>query len=433
MRKYALILLAAAGVTLIALFAGRLSPSPGNASSHREAPLISEDPSADNTDLFVFRSPDKPSTFTIISNLIPGEDPAAGPNWYTFSPSARYSIYIDRNGDGRADITYRFRFKTATGPFFLGNTVQTWTATRNGEAWAKGTTPPNNIGPRLLGFLGVKNYHAAVEKAIVHKGGMAIFAGQRDDAFFGDIGAIFDLLGFRKPGTTGNKGGGKDFFAGYNVHAIALQIPIAQVDNARHTIGVWAGTDRRNVTVNGKVRRGWTQVSRLGEPLINEVVIPTGLKDRWNRTSPANDRQFLKYYTSPILAKVINVVYKLGVPEKGRDDLVAVLLTGIPKVTFTGSKPADELRINLAVPVTAAGKVNRMGVLAGDNGGFPNGRRLVDDVIDIEEQAVAGFLKGKKVPLGDGVNGGDVPNLARFPYEADPAEGATNSKGQQKP
>ena len=185
--------------------------------------------------------------------------------------------------------------------------------------------------------------------------------------------------------------------------------------------------------MNGKVRRGWTQVSRLGEPLINEVVIPTGLKDRWNRTSPANDRQFLKYYTSPILAKVINVVYKLGVPEKGRDDLVAVLLTGIPKVTFTGSKPADELRINLAVPVTAAGKVNRMGVLAGDNGGFPNGRRLVDDVIDIEEQAVAGFLKGKKVPLGDGVNGGDVPNLARFPYEADPAEGATNSKGQQKP
>src|SRR6266498_3665437 len=397
MRKYALILLAAAGVTLIALFAGRLSPSPGNASSHREAPLISEDPSADNTDLFVFRSPDKPSTFTIISNLIPGEDPAAGPNWYTFSPSARYSIYIDRNGDGRADITYRFKFKTATGPFLLGNTVQTWTATKNGRAWAKGTTPPNNIGPRLLGFLGVKNYHAAVEKSIVHKDGTAIFAGQRDDAFFGDIGAIFDLLGFRKPGTTGNKGGGKDFFAGYNVHAIALQIPIAQVDNARHTIGVWAGTDRRNVTVNGKVRRGWTQVSRLGEPLINEVVIPTGLKDRWNRTSPANDRQFLKYYTSPILAKVINVVYKLGVPETG------------------------------------AGKVNRMGVLAGDNGGFPNGRRLVDDVIDIEEQAVAGVLKGKKVPLGDGVNGGDVPNLARFPYEADPAEGATNSKGQQKP
>jgi Domain of unknown function (DUF4331) len=433
MRKYALILLAAAGATLVALFVGRLSPGASKASSHREAPLISEDPSADNTDLYAFRSPDKPSTLTIISNVIPGEDPAAGPNWYTFSPSARYNIYVDRTGDGRADITYRFRFKTATGPFFLGNTVQTWTATRNGKALASGTTPPNNIGPRLLGFLGVKNYHATVTKSIVHKSGTAIFAGQRDDAFFGDIGAIFDLLGFRKAGTTGNKGGGKDFFAGYNVHAIALQVPIAQVDNSSHTIGIWAGTDRRNVTVNGKVRRGWTQVSRLGNPLINEVVIPTGLKDLWNRTSPAQDRQFVKYYTAPILAKVMNVVYKLGVPETARDDLVAVLLTGIPKVTFTGNTPADELRINLALPVTPAGKVNRMGVLAGDNGGFPNGRRLVDDVIDIEEQAVAGFLKGTKVPLGDGVNGGDVRNLSTFPYEADPHEGYANSKGQQKP
>jgi len=432
-QRGAVVVLVAASATLVALFVGRLSPSSSTASSHREAPLISEDPSADNTDLYAFRSPDKPSTFTIISNLIPGEDPAAGPNWYTFSPGARYNIYVDRNGDGRADITYRFRFKTPTGPFFLGNTVQTWTATKNGRPWAKGTTPPNNVGPRLLGFLGVKNYHAAVTKSIVRKGGTAIFAGQRDDAFFGDIGAIFDLLGFRKSGTTGNKGGGKDFFAGYNVHAIALQIPIKEVDNASHTIGVWAGTDRQNVTVNGKVRRGWTQVSRLGEPLINEVVIPTGLKDRWNRTSPAQDRQYLSYYTSPILAKVINVVYKLGVPETGRDDLVAVLLTGIPKVTFTGSTPADELRINLAIPVTPAGKVSRMGVLAGDNGGFPNGRRLVDDVIDIEEQAVAGFLKGKKVPLGDGVNANDVANMRAFPYEADPHEGFANSKGQQKP
>ncbi len=284
MRKYAL---AALGITAAAVAAVLVGPNlagKGTASSHREAPLIAEDPTGDNTDLYAFRSPDKPNTLTIVSNWIPGEDPAAGPNWYTFSPSARYNIKIDRTGDGRADLTYAFRFKTATGPLFLGNTTQSFSVMRNGRAFAKGTTPPNNIGPRLLGFLGVKNYNATVAKSIVSApGGVKVFAGQRDDAFFGDIGAIFDLLAFRKAGTTGNKGGGKDFFAGYNVHSVALQIPIGQLDNARHTIGIWSSTDRRNVTVGGKLNRGWTQVSRLGNPLINEVIIPTSLKDAWNR------------------------------------------------------------------------------------------------------------------------------------------------------
>ncbi len=433
MRRYALALLACAGVAVAAALVGPSLTSKGTASSHREAPLISEDPSADNTDLYAFRSPDKPNTLTIVSNWIPGEDPAAGPNWYTFSPSARYNIKVDRNGDGKADITYAFRFRTPTGPLFLGNTSQPFTVTKNGRAWAKGTTAPNNIGPRLLGFLGVKNYQAAVADSIVTKGGVKIFAGQRDDAFFGDIGAIFDLLGFRKAGTTGNKGGGKDFFAGYNVHAVALQIPISLLDTKSHTIGVWSTTDRRNVTVGGKLIRGWTQVSRLGNPLINEVVIPTSQKDLWNRLNPSQDARFEKYYTDPLLAATINSVYKLDVPATGRDDLVAVLLTGIPKITFTGSTLADELRVNLAVPVTPASKVSRMGVLGGDNQGWPNGRRLGDDVIDIAEQAVAGFLKGTKVPLGDGVDSGDMANLKAFPYEGHPHEGFANSKGQQKP
>src|SRR6266702_3267792 len=390
MRKVAFVLLAAAGVALVALYFGQLGPEAGSASSHREAPLISEDPTADNTDLYAFRSPDKPSTFTIVSNWIPGEDPAAGPNYYTFSQSARYNIYIDRNGDGRPDVTYSFRFKTPTGPYFLGNTQQTWTATKNGKAWATGKTPINNIGPRFNGFVGVKSYEQAAQATIVHKGGVSIFAGQRDDPFYADVGAIFDLVAIRKAGTTGNMGGGKDFLSGYNVHTIALQIPIKQVDTKSHTIGVWSSTERQNVTVNGKVHRGWTQVSRLGEPLINEVVIPTGLKDLWNRTSPAQDAQFKKYYETPILAAVLNKLYKLGVPETGRDDLVAVLGTGIPKVTFTGPTFADELRVNLSIPPSA--RPNRMGVLAGDNAGVTNGRRLTDDVIDIEEQAVAGFL-----------------------------------------
>jgi Domain of unknown function (DUF4331) len=426
MKKYALFLLVAAAAGLTALLVGRLAPSASTASSHREAPLISEDPTADNTDLYAFRSPDKPNTFTIVSNWIPGEDPAAGPNYYTFSQTARYNIYVDRNGDGRPDVTYTFRFKTPTGPYFLGNTQQTWTATRNGRPFATGTTPIDNIGPRFNGFVGVNHYEQAAEKTIVHRGGVSIFAGQRDDPFFADVGAIFDLVAIRKAGTTGNMGGGKDFLSGYNVHTIALQIPIAQVDTHSHVIGVWSSTDRQNVTVNGVLHRGWTQVSRLGNPLINEVVIPTGLKDYWNRTSPAHDAQFKKYYETPILAAVLNKLYKLGVQETNRSDLVAVLGTGIPKVTFTGSTFADELRLNLSIPPTA--HPNRMGVLGGDNAGFPNGRRLGDDVVDIEEQAVAGFLLGKKVPLGDGVNGNDIAYLSHFPYVATPWQGYANTK-----
>jgi hypothetical protein len=427
-RHWAFILLAVAGAALAALFVARLAPGSSTASSHREAPLISEDPTADNTDLYAFRSPDRPDTLTIVSNWIPGEDPAAGPNYYAFSQSAKYNVYVDRNGDGKPELTYSFRFKTPTGPFFLGATQQSWTATLNGKPFASGKTPIDNIGPRQNGFAGVKDYEADAEKTIVTKNGVSIFAGQRDDPFFADVGAIFDLVAIRKAGTTGDKGGGKDFLSGYNVHTIALQIPISQVDTASHVIGVWSSTDRRNVTVNGKVRPGWTQVSRLGEPLVNEVVIPTGLKDLWNRTTPAQDAQFRKYYETPILAAVLNKLYKLGVPETGRDDLVAVLGTGIPKVTFTGNTFADELRINLAVPVTPPAKASRMGVLGGDNAGFPNGRRLADDVVDIEEQAVAGFLKGKKVPLGDGVDANDVAYLDHFPYVAAPHSGYENAK-----
>src|SRR5712691_11457078 len=234
MRKSAFILLVAAGalvVAMLAVFGGVFSPSKSAASSHREAPLISEDPTADNTDLYAFRSPDKPSTFTIVSNWIPGEDPAAGPNYYTFSQSARYNIYVDRNGDGRPDVTYTFRFKTPTGPYFLGNTQQSWTATKNGKFFAKGKTPIDNIGPRFNGFVGVKDYEAAAEKTIVQAGGVSIFAGQRDDPFYADVGAIFDLVAIRKAGTTGDLGGGKDFLSGYNHHTLSLQIPIGQVDS----------------------------------------------------------------------------------------------------------------------------------------------------------------------------------------------------------
>src|SRR5712691_5057282 len=232
MRKLAFVLLAAAiAAALVVGLATRGSgPSAATASSHREAPLISEDPSADSTDTYAFRSPDKPDTVTLIANVIPGEDPAAGPNWYTFSPSARYDVYADKNGDGKPDITWRFRFKTGAPVAFLGNTQQSYTVTRveNGKSRVVGgglLTPPDNIGPRST-----PNYHA-LAMGQIHQldDGATVFAGQRDDPFFGDVGAVFDLVAIRNG--TGATGGGKDFLAGYAVHTVSLQVPLSQLDH----------------------------------------------------------------------------------------------------------------------------------------------------------------------------------------------------------
>jgi hypothetical protein len=435
MRKAPLALGLAVGIAALAAVILLRAPSPqaGNASSHREAPLISEDPTADNTDLYAFRSPDSPEFLTVISNLIPAEDPAAGPNYYRFSQGVRYYINLDRNGDGKADVEYEFRFKSEDGPLFLGNTVQSYTVTRtighSSRVIARGMTPPDNIGPRTLQkFYGTSDYRSLAAKGVTSlDGGGKVFAGQRDDAFFADIGDIFDLVAIRK----GFDNGGKDFFAGYAVHTLALQIPISQIDTKSHVVGVWTSTERKSAYVRkGKLRRGWVQVSRLGNPLINEVVIPTKLKDRWNSLTPATDSQFSTYYENPVLAAVINQLYNVGAPEHNRDDLVQVLLTGVPGLNNTGTTKADELRINLAIPPKPRGTENRLGVLGNDLAGFPNGRRLTDDVVDIAERAVAGALKGNNVPLGDGVNADDKATLPVFPYEPDPESGADNTKGR---
>ncbi len=433
------LLLAAALAALGAAAATRGgSPQAASASSHREAPLISQDPTADNTDLYAFVSPDKPSTATIISNWIPGEDPAAGPNYYTFSPTARYDIYADMNGDGKPDITWQFRFTNLPSQFFLGNTQQKYTVTKiaGGHASVVGSgllTPPDNIGPRstpTYSELAAKGIHSLSD-------GSTVFAGQRDDPFFADVGAIFDLVAIREG--TGATGGGKDFLAGYGVHSIALQIPKSQLDNGgNHVVGVWAATDRQKVTVaNGHARTTWVQVSRLGNPLINEVIIPTPKKDHWNSTSPAQDKQYQQYYSNPILAAVLEKLYPKFGPFKqsGRSDLVSVLLTGLatPKLNYTGPTLADELRLNLSIAPTPADKFNRLGVIGGDLAGYPNGRRLQDDVIDIDERVVAGELIGHKLPLGDGVDANDVPFLTSFPYVAAPFSGYENTKSAATP
>jgi len=449
MRKLAVLLLAAAALAaLVAALTSRGgSPATAQASSHREAPLISEDPSADNTDTYAFRSADAPDTVTIISNYIPGEDPAAGPNWYTFSPSARYVIYADKNGDGKPDITWRFRFKNRAPVAFLQNTQQEYTVTRldgkSSRVVGSGLlTPPDNIGPRST-----PGYHA-LAMAGIHdlNDGSKVFAGQRDDGFFGDIGAAFDLVAIRSG--TGASGGGKDFFAGYAVHTVSLQVPLSQLDNGgNHVVGVWSASERPVTKLTLAKSRGrkvlqktteWKQVSRLGEPLINELLIPTELKDKWNASTPDKDKQFEQYYSSPVLAKLLNQLYPQFGPftETNRTDLVSVLLTGLkePNLNYTGTTLADEIRLNLAIPPTApVGHGNRLGVLGGDLAGYPNGRRLEDDVIDISERAVGGVLIGHSLPLGDGVDGNDVPYLATFPYQADPFSGYENTKGQQKP
>jgi hypothetical protein len=429
-----LVLAAAAALALVLAYGSQ--PQRVAASSHRDAPLISEDPTADNTDLYAWRSDTGPQQYlNVVSNWIPGEDPAAGPNYYRFSATARYDLYLDLNGDGKPDVTWRFRFTNPPAPMdsFLGTTAQTYSVTKTEDGKSEqmiGTcsTPPANIGARTT-----PNYHALATGAICDLGGgIKVFAGQRDDAFFGDIGDIFDLVAIREG--TGATGGGKDFFAGYAVHAIALQIPRSLVDpGGSHTIGLWAATDRQKVTVDGDPHGKWVQVSRLGNPLFNEVLVPTALKDQWNGDSPSGDAEYAPFVVKPILAHLLNVLYPQFGPfqETGRTDLQAVFLTGVPGLNYTGSTLADELRLNLSIPPSAS--PNRLGVLGGDLAGWPNGRRLGDDVIDISERAVGGALIGHSLPLGDGVDANDVPNLDSFPWEADPQAGSDNTKGMQKP
>ncbi len=452
-----------------ALAAGSLAVTSGSGSSHREAPSILGDPTADNTDLYAFTAPDAPGSLTIVSNWIPFEDPSSGPYFGKLDPKARYYVKIDNTGDGREDVAYRWKFKqrfrnpgsflyaaptvdSATDPDI--NFVQTydlWRETyRNGKVKssrkiAAGVpVAPDNVGPKTIPD------YAKVSAGAVRSlaNGVKSFVGPADDPFFIDLATIFDGVNIDKPGRPaiglGNQGGGKDDVAGYNTHAFALQVPESDVTRngksvsgpgaSNAVVGVWTTTERKQVRVlrhKGKRRahRRWVQVSRLGNPLINEVIIPIGLKDKYNRTAPANDAaNFGAGALAPEPARLLNALFGLGVKETGRTDIVQALLTGVPGLTQIGSKPAaaDTLKVNLGVPPSAA--PNRFGVLAGDNAGFPNGRRLADDVVDIELRVIAGALLkpedgGKQIPLGDGVDVNDKPFRGAFPYVALPDSG----------
>ena len=402
-------------------------------SSHREAPAIAKDPVADSTDLYAFVSPDAPNTVTLIANYIPLEGPDGGPNFFEFGDDVLYAIYIDNDGDARPNVTYRFRFQTKiknpntflynTGPISAINSAswnrpQFYSVTRvaNGAETVLGehiACPPCNVGPRST-----PSYAALAQSAIHNLSGShgKVFAGQRQEGFYVDLGSIFDLGALRPfqnlhllplPAVQGVNG-----TKHLNVHSIALQVPIADLTrdgssrfsdaaDPKAVIGVWTAAYRRKAIIRGD-----------GDDV--EVIVPMSNKDRWNELPPTSDSTFVQYVQHPELAKLLPVLYpgvfpNLAAATGSRDDLVAILLTGIPSgiisgfQNFTGTTLADMLRLNMAIVPSSS--PNILGLVGGDAAGFPNGRRVADDVVTIELRAIAGVT----YPL---VNPGFTPDGA---------------------
>jgi hypothetical protein len=424
---------------------------------------------------------------------VPLQLPASGPNFFEFGDDVLYEIHIDSNGDGRPDLTYQFRFRTElrNDKTFLYNTGQilslddkNWNrrqfySVTKVDAHGKSTVlasklqcPPCNVGK-----ISIPDYEKLAEDA-VHKlkGGEKVFAGQRADAFFVDLGAIFDL-GTLRPFEDKHLVGQKLFnYAGkavnatdqLNVHSIAIQVPLTSVrrDGKKKlrgrdpgaVIGVWTAASRRQVQLRGdKVGEDvyvgpHVQVSRLGNPLFNEVIVPMAQKDLWNSLPPTEDKRFAEFVETPELGALLPVLYpglfdnlaelnKAGAP---RADLLAILLTGIPDglidefQNFTGETQADMLRLNTVIP--PAKEPNAFGLLGGDLAGFPNGRRIEDDVVSISIRAIAGVT----VPLVDqkfkpdaaaalveqGLSIKDVTGglLKKFPFLGTPFDGFDNPK-----
>ena len=462
MRR-SLTLVATLAITAGLLLGSLTTPPQTIASSHREGPLISQDPAADTTDMYVFRSPDAPDTVTAIMNVWPFGEPAGGPNWFLFDPNVRYSMHFTNDGDADEEIRLDFRFRTEirgslpllnggpitslddpnllTRQFYSVDLVAGGQTTRLGENLP---VPPPNVGPKSF----PSGYAPIAEQAVkeLSLGGDArgkVFAGPRDDPFFIDLGAAFDLLNTGRGIPVGARPG-FDYVAGYNVQSIAVQVPIAAVVRPECNlhdpadmdcvVGMWITTSRPATrvlrgesppTTDGEL----VQVSRLSAALVNELVVPTGSKDVFNASDPKNDGRFLGLVQDPIPAKLLQQLFNLDVPPAPRNDIVTIFLTGIPGLNQPPNvQPAEIAHLNLAVPVSH--DPQRLGLLAGDKQGYPNGRRLADDVTDITLRAAAGgtpftpqFDKAPNNQLSDGVDQNDKPFLPAFPYLATPHEG----------
>jgi Domain of unknown function (DUF4331) len=455
-----------------------VQPPPTFAASHREAPITALDQKADITDWFAFVSPEHPNKVIFIMNVDPFLEPSNGPNYFPFDPGILYEMKIDNNQDGVPDVTFQFRFQTQlTNPGiftgFVGNLAgippitsltgdgaqglgfqQTYSITMVTKS---GTFPisddivlhtvPTNVGPRTM-----PNYAQLVEQGIYTlDNGIRVFAGTVADPFFIDLGGFFDSLNLRAsvaPILSAAVDGddhnnyAPNSVSGYNVNSIVLEVPITMLtsDGQMHAstdaaavIGTYATTSRQKITVLGESGRGgWSQVQRLGNPLINEAIIGTGAKDLFSMSDPINDDQFANFLLNPLAPQILSTL-GLPVPPAPRTDLlplVQYMAPICPGCTTAQAGPvADLLRLNTGVPVTSTASAKRLGLIAGDAAGWPNGRRLTDDVFDIALRALEGILVNAKTygaPLGDGVNVSSSTIGATFPFVG-PAYSGRNS------
>jgi hypothetical protein len=440
------------------------------AASHREAPITALDHKADITDWFAFVSPEHPDRVILILNVDPFLEPSNGPNYFPFDPNMLYEMKIDNNHDGVEDITFQFQFQSQIqmpGVFtgFVGGLLnippitaldgpgsegfserQTYTVTMltnaHDEQLNNGQTlfaVPTNVGPRTM-----PNYPALRQQGIYTlSNGIRVFAGTVSDPFFIDLGGFFDSLNFRMATGSGVLPAAIDAddqhnyapnaVAGFNVNTIAIEVPISVLtsDGQAHpatdaaaVIGTWGTTSRRRLSVLGEAREpgGWAQIQRLGNPLINESIIGTGSKDRFSMDAPVNDAQFSNFFLNPLVPTILASI-GIPVPPAPRTDLlplVQYIAPICPGCTPAQAGPiADLLRLNTGIQPAAPGSQKRLGFIAGDSAGFPNGRRPQDDVLDIALRTLGGILVDAKkfgTPLGDGVNVSSSPLQPTFPF-----------------
>lgn len=470
------------GITLALLGLAGLA----SASSHREAPAIVHRPSADATDFYMFRSyePGREDNIVFVANYLPLQDPYGGPNYFSLDDDVVYRINIDNNADVKEDIVYEFRFKNKlnnigipVGPpgqekmvsvplLNIGPIVDkdsptqiqtTFTLTEkrgkkkpknvldNATASKTFRKPLDNIGDKTF-----SNYDSYANQFIYDidlPGGVAgrMFVGQRKDPFVVNLGETFDLFNFDP---LGPPNGEDDDLVDKNITSMILEVPIsALIRNGQPpVIGGWTTAHLpRTRTLTSKPKFGkvdkdkgaLVQVSRLGSPLVNELIIGVGDKDRFNGSKPKDDSQFLDYVTNPTLPTFVEALFG-GVQAPTlfpRDDLVAAFLTGIDGFTSFSSNPArgEMLRLNTAVSPTPAGSQSRLGVLDGDFAGFPNGRRPGDDVVDITLRVAMGALltpldaPSGQLPFTDGAIINATFLDAEFPYLLTPLPGSPQS------
>jgi len=502
---------ATAGALAVSLLFNGPTNKPAQASSHREAPLITADPLADNTDVYAFRSYEagRGGFVTLIANWIPFEEPSGGPHFYRFDDTVLYEIKIDNTGDGVEDITYQFTFNTifVNGDSVLGlaapnealagtrplepvvqgleplitsltdpdlNEKQFYTvrvAQGPTNGMVRGTilasnvpTAPSHVGIRTTGTdgeLGTYESNLGLPAVRTLASGARVFAGQRDEGFYLDVGGLFDTINYASGGIS--ETGGIDGLAGFNVNTIAFEAPIqvltgtatppTSVTDPDAVIGVWATASRQTTRViRPTVGRGrgitlnagpFRQVSRLANPLVNELVVPLRLKDTFNATTPATDAVLAPFILDPQLPRLIQAVLaadanpanNINIPPPPRNDLVLIFATGIPAGLIPGftnflsdGQPHEMQRLNVAIP--PSGSPSRLGLLGGDLAGYPNGRRVFDDVPAITQRAAVGgtpltpaFNVFPNNMISDGVSDNDVPYLNRFPYLGVPQSG----------